>query len=142
MLFSKVDWGKPKRIQGCFVSDDEINAVTEFVKGRVRPTTTRRSSPPLLPLRCPAEAGGFYNEAPSEDDPLLWDAAQIVVETQLGSTSGLQRRLKVGYARAGRIMDMLGEKGIVGPPDGSKPREVLYDEEGSRGPARRRGAVE
>lgn len=53
-----------------------------------------------------------------------------MVESQLGSTSGLQRRLKVGYARAGRIMDMLEEKGVVGPPDGSKPREVLLDEEG------------
>ena len=53
-----------------------------------------------------------------------------MVESQLGSTSGLQRRLKVGYARAGRIMDMLEEKGVVGPPDGSKPRKVLLDEEG------------
>ena len=67
---------------------------------------------------------------PSEDDPLLWDAARIVVDSQLGSTSGLQRRLKVGYARAGRIMDMLEEKGVVGPPDGSKPREVQLDAEG------------
>ena len=66
---------------------------------------------------------------PAEDDPLLWDAARIVVDSQLGSTSGLQRRLKVGYARAGRIMDMLEEKGVVGPPDGSKPREVLLDME-------------
>ena len=67
---------------------------------------------------------------PQDDDPLIWEAAHIVVESQLGSTSGLQRRLKVGYARAGRIMDMLEEKGVVGPPDGSKPREVLLDEEG------------
>lgn len=129
MLFSKVDWGKPKRIQGCFVSDDEINEVVEFVKGQGAPDYHEE----ILSAVAPAQmggGGGFYNEAPSEDDPLLWDAAQIVVETQLGSTSGLQRRLKVGYARAGRIMDMLEEKGIVGPPDGSKPREVLYDEEG------------
>ena len=55
---------------------------------------------------------------PQDDDPLIWEAAHIVVESQLGSTSGLQRRLKVGYARAGRIMDMLEEKGVVGPPDG------------------------
>lgn len=132
MLFSKVDWGKPKRIQGCFVSDDEINGVVEFVKEQGAPDYHEE----ILSVVSPSSVGGgggghaFYNEAPSDEDPLLWDAAKIVVESQLGSTSGLQRRLKVGYARAGRIMDMLEEKGIVGPPDGSKPREVLYDEEG------------
>ena len=130
MLFSKVDWGKPKRIQGCFVSDDEINSVVDFVKEQGDPDYHEEILSAVAPAAMGGGGGSFYNEAPSEDDPLLWDAAQIVVETQLGSTSGLQRRLKVGYARAGRIMDMLEEKGIVGPPDGSKPREVLYDEEG------------
>ena len=130
MLFSKVDWGKPKRIQGCFVSDDEINAVVGFVKEQGSPDYHEEILSAVAPASVGGGGGAFYNEAPSEDDPLLWDAAQIVVESQLGSTSGLQRRLKVGYARAGRIMDMLEEKGIVGPPDGSKPREVLYDEEG------------
>ena len=131
MLFSKVDWGKPKRIQGCFVSDEEINQVTAFVKEQGAPDYHEEILSAVAPASMGGGGGGtFYNEAPTEDDPLLWDAAQIVVESQLGSTSGLQRRLKVGYARAGRIMDMLEEKGIVGPPDGSKPREVLYDEEG------------
>ncbi len=64
-----------------------------------------------------------------EDDPVLWEAADIVVTSGLGSTSMLQRRLSVGYARAGRIMDMLEAKGIVGPPNGSKPRDVLADVE-------------
>ena len=72
-----------------------------------------------------AVGGGI--ETGEDDDPLLWDAADIVVASGIGSTSLLQRRLKVGYARAGRIMDMLEAKGIVGPPDGSKPREVLID---------------
>ena len=62
------------------------------------------------------------------DDPLLWEAADVVVSSDLGSTSNLQRRLKVGYARAGRIMDQLEEKGIVGPANGSRPREVLVDQ--------------
>ncbi|MBR2803953.1 MAG: hypothetical protein IKE20_02245, partial [Eggerthellaceae bacterium] len=61
------------------------------------------------------------------DDPLIWEAAEIVVASGLGSTSNIQRKLKVGYSRAGRIMDMLEEKGIVGPPNGSKPRDVLVD---------------
>ena len=130
MLFSKVDWGKPKRIQGCFVSDDEINGVVEFVKEQGAPDYHEEILSAVAPATMGGAGGGFYNEAPSEDDPLLWDAAKIVVESQLGSTSGLQRRLKVGYARAGRIMDMLEEKGVVGPPDGSKPREVLLDGEG------------
>ena len=64
----------------------------------------------------------------SADDPLLWDAADIVVASGLGSTSNIQRKLSVGYSRAGRIMDMLEEKGVVGPPNGSKPRDVLVDE--------------
>ena len=61
------------------------------------------------------------------DDPLLWEAADIVVASGLGSTSNIQRKLKVGYSRAGRIIDMLEEKGVVGPPNGSKPRDVLVD---------------
>ena len=127
MLFSKVDWGKPKRIQGCFVSDDEINQVVEFVKSHGEPDYHEE----ILSAVAPATmAGGGGGHEASDDDPLMWEAAHIVVESQLGSTSGLQRRLKVGYARAGRIMDMLEEKGVVGPPDGSKPREVLLDEEG------------
>ena len=126
MLFSKVDWGKPKRIQGCFVSDDEINQVVEFVKSQGEADYHEE----ILSAVTPATVVGGTSHEPSDDDPLIWEAAHIVVESQLGSTSGLQRRLKVGYARAGRIMDMLEEKGVVGPPDGSKPREVLLDEEG------------
>ena len=68
--------------------------------------------------------------AASADDPLIWEAAQLVVDSQLGSTSGLQRALSVGYARAGRIMDMLEAKGVVGPANGSKPRDVLLDKDG------------
>ena len=70
---------------------------------------------------------GHVDHGDGDDDPLLWEAADIVVSSGLGSTSLLQRRLKVGYARAGRIMDMLEAKGVVGMPDGSKPREVLVD---------------
>ena len=131
MLFSRVDWGKPKRIQGCYVSDEEIVDVVGFVKEQSAAEYHEEILSAVAPA--PVGGGGGGMTMPGdvqEDDPLLWDAARIVVDSQLGSTSGLQRRLKVGYARAGRIMDMLEEKGIVGPPDGSKPREVLLDAEG------------
>ena len=134
MLFSRVDWGKPRRIQGCFVSDDEINEIVEFVKSQSEPDYHEEILSAVAPASMSMAGGGGIVRTgvaePQDDDPLIWEAAHIVVESQLGSTSGLQRRLKVGYARAGRIMDMLEEKGVVGPPDGSKPREVLLDEEG------------
>lgn len=133
MLFSKVDWGKPRRIQGCFVSDDEINEIVEFVKSQSEPDYHEEILSAVAPASMSMAGGGIVRTGvaePQDEDPLIWEAAHIVVESQLGSTSGLQRRLKVGYARAGRIMDMLEEKGVVGPPDGSKPREVLLDEEG------------
>lgn len=133
MLFSKVDWGKPRRIQGCFVSDDEINEIVEFVKSQSEPDYHEEILSAVAPASMSMAGGGIVRTGvaePQDDDPLIWEAGHIVVESQLGSTSGLQRRLKVGYARAGRIMDMLEEKGVVGPPDGSKPREVLLDEEG------------
>ncbi|MDY2778206.1 MAG: DNA translocase FtsK 4TM domain-containing protein [Collinsella sp.] len=128
MLFSRVDWGKPKRIQGCYVSDEEIVDVVGFVKEQSVADYHEEILSAVAPAAMGGQGAGSSSE-PSEDDPLLWEAARIVVESQLGSTSGLQRRLKVGYARAGRIMDMLEEKGVVGPPDGSKPREVLLDVE-------------
>ncbi len=111
--------------------EDEINGVVDFVNEQGATDYHEEILSAVAPATMSGGGGGgFYNEAPTEQDPLLWDSEKIVVESQLGSTSGLQRRLKVGYARAGRIMDMLEEKGIVGPPDGSKPREVLYVEEG------------
>jgi S-DNA-T family DNA segregation ATPase FtsK/SpoIIIE len=124
MLFSTPAWDKPKRIQGCFVSESEIEQVVAHLKGQAEPDYHEE----ILHLKVSAAGGGL--DAGDEDDPLLWEAADIVVTSGLGSTSMLQRRLKVGYARAGRIMDMLQLKGIVGDPDGSKPREVLVDVEG------------
>ncbi len=125
MLFSIPAWPKPKRIQGCYVSETEIENVVEHLKQQAEPDYHEE----ILKLKVSSGAGGA-SEGIDEDDPLLWEAADIVVTSGLGSTSMLQRRLKVGYARAGRIMDMLEAKGIVGPPDGSKPRDVELDIEG------------
>ena len=125
LLFSKPEFAKPLRIQGCYVSEDEINAVVDMLKEQGEPDyhgeilTTN-----LVTVGTQDVMGSGGSGA---DDPLIWEAAEIVVSTGLGSTSNIQRRLKVGYSRAGRIMDMLEEKGVVGPPNGSKPREVLVD---------------
>jgi S-DNA-T family DNA segregation ATPase FtsK/SpoIIIE len=122
MLLSTPALAKPKRIQGAFVTEEEIHAVVEHLKKQAEPDYHEE----ILHLKVAAVGGGV--EGPDgDDDPLLWDAADIVVTSRMGSTSLLQRRLKVGYARAGRIMDMLEQKGIVGAPDGSKPRDVLAD---------------
>ncbi|NTW27855.1 MAG: DNA translocase FtsK [Coriobacteriia bacterium] len=121
MLFSTPAWAKPKRIQGCYVSEEEIEAVVTHLKGQAEPDYHEE----ILHLKVSSAGGGV--DSGDDDDPLIWEAADITVTSGLGSTSMLQRRLKVGYARAGRIMDMLEMKGIVGPPDGSKPREVLVD---------------
>ncbi|SEH61515.1 MULTISPECIES: FtsK/SpoIIIE family DNA translocase [Atopobiaceae] len=115
----------PRRVLGCYTSDNEIEEVVSFIRDQAEPDYHEE----ILSQVVPGMPGGGREEVGEDDDPLVWEAAQIVVDSQLGSTSGLQRRLKVGYARAGRIMDMLEAKGVVGPPDGSKPREVLLDKE-------------
>lgn len=124
MLFSIPAWPKPKRIQGAYVSETEIEQVVSHLKAQAEPDYHEE----ILHLKV-AVAGGGIDTGDEDDDPLLWEAADIVVTSGMGSTSLLQRRLKVGYARAGRIMDMLESKGVVGPPDGSRPREVLCDVE-------------
>jgi S-DNA-T family DNA segregation ATPase FtsK/SpoIIIE len=124
MLFSTPAWPKPKRIQGAFVSESEIVAVVDHLKSQAEPDYHEE----ILHLKVAANGGGV-DHGEGDDDPLLWEAADIVVNIGMGSTSLLQRRLKVGYARAGRIMDMLESRGVVGPPDGSRPRDVLVDVE-------------
>ncbi|MCB0542639.1 MAG: DNA translocase FtsK, partial [Saprospiraceae bacterium] len=111
------------RLQSAFVDTPEIERVIEFIskqQGFLEPF--------FLPEFHPdGESGGDSKEFSfSEMDEMLEDAARLVVETQHGSTSMIQRRMKLGYNRAGRIMDQLESLGIVGPTEGSKPREVLY----------------
>ena len=126
MLLAKPEYPKPIRIQGPYIPDDEIAAVVAHLKSQGEPeyhSEILKTNVVTLGDSSPLGEGG--SEA---DDPLLWEAADVVVSSDLGSTSNLQRRLKVGYARAGRIMDQLEEKGIVGPANGSRPREVLVDQ--------------
>ena len=126
MLYSKPEYPKPVRLQGCYTAPSEIEAVVEHLKTQGEPeyhNEILNTNIITLGSSMPDGSGG----SGAGDDPLIWEAAEIVVNSGLGSTSNIQRRLSVGYSRAGRIMDMLEEKGIVGPPNGSKPREVLVD---------------
>ena len=125
LLLSKPELARPQRIQGCYVSEDEINAVVDMLKEQGEPEYHGEILKTNLVTVGTQDAMGGEG---TSDDPLVWEAAEIVVSSGLGSTSNIQRRLKVGYSRAGRIMDMLEEKGVVGPPNGSKPREVLVDD--------------
>ncbi len=126
-MLVKLRGKKPRRAQGCWVSDEEIEQTVKFVREQVTADYHEDILTAVVPNApgAPGDPG-----AAKDDDPLVWEAARIVVESQLGSTSSLQRALSVGYARAGRIMDMLEAKGVVGPANGSKPREVLLDKEG------------
>ncbi len=127
MLYSDPSHGgKPMRVQGCYVSDEEIAAVVDHLKAQGDPEYHTE----ILSTVLQSAATGGATAGASGQDPLLWDAAEAVLQMGMGSTSGLQRRLGVGYARAGRIIDMLEERGIVGPGNGSKAREVLVDHEG------------
>ncbi|MGI6229580.1 MAG: DNA translocase FtsK 4TM domain-containing protein [Tractidigestivibacter sp.] len=128
MLY-KLRGARPRRAQGCFVSEEEVERVVSFIKEH-HETDYHDDILTAVSPNSPGGGNAASTGAPTADDPLLWEAADIVVNSQLGSTSSLQRSLSVGYARAGRIMDMLENKGIVGPANGSKPREVLLDKEG------------
>ncbi|MBQ9058508.1 MAG: DNA translocase FtsK, partial [Atopobiaceae bacterium] len=124
MLY-KLRGTRPLRAQSCWVSDPEIEQIVDFIKEHHEVDYHED----ILTVAAPGSPGGSGGRS-SDDDPLLWEAARLVVDSQLGSTSSLQRSLSVGYARAGRIMDMLEQKGVVGPANGSKPRDVLIDAQG------------
>lgn len=118
MLYISAEVAKPKRIQGAFVSDREIEAVVQFLKTKAAPDYVEEVTEKQT-------SGGWAGAADDDDDPLLGEAEAIVVQAGKASASYLQRRLKVGYARAARLLDLLEAKGIIGPGDGAKPRDVL-----------------
>ena len=130
MLFSPVGSTKPRRIQGCFVSDEEVESVVEYVKGD---RTADYDDDVMVEIERQAaiekkQRTGLEEDGPI-DDPMLQDAIKVVVESGQASTSLLQRKLKLGYARAARIVDQMEERGVVGPYEGSKPRKVLITKE-------------
>lgn len=133
MLFSPVGATKPLRVQGCFVTDGEVERIITFIKESQKKMTYDEKIMEEIERQAVSEkkkggdkesGGGFMDE-----DEMLPSAIECVVDVGQASTSLLQRKLKLGYARAARIMDMMEEKGIIGPYEGSKPRQVLISKD-------------
>lgn|GEM_PF-2497220 len=120
MLFSPMGSSKPIRAQGALVTEGELEGVIAYVREQRKPAYAQDLQRTMKQAADERESG-----AGSGDDPLLSEAVRVVIEARGASTSLLQRRLRVGYSRAGRLMDLLSDRGYVGPPEGpSKPREV------------------
>ncbi len=134
MLYAPIGNGKPKRVQGCFVSDPEVEAVANYVKENY---VTNYDQEVMEEIERKAEQTGSKtavsdpepNHDELEGDEMLPAAVDVILETGQASVSMLQRRLKLGYARAARIVDEMEERGIVGPFQGSKPRSILITKE-------------
>jgi len=134
MLYSPIGTGKPQRVQGCFVTDAEVESVANYVKQHYNADYDQQV---LEEIEKKAVQTGKKNAAPDPEpsseeldgDELLPAAVDVILETGQASVSMLQRRLKLGYARAARIVDEMEEKGIVGPFQGAKPRSILITKE-------------
>lgn len=120
MLYLSTEFGKPKRIQGSFASDHDINSVIAHVKSQ----GMAQYNDSIITTTAGAGAGGVMGGSGSGDDDLYNDAVQMVNEAGKASASLLQRRLRIGYARAARLLDILEDNGVIGPADGARPREV------------------
>ena len=135
MLYAPIGVGKPVRIQGAFVSDEEREDVINFVKNHCEAEYDQSVQAQIEKAAedknsgKPADKGGAQEELHSEFDELLPQAVDVVLEAKQASVSMLQRRLKLGYSRAARIVDQMEEIGVVGPFEGSKPRQLLVTKE-------------
>ncbi len=134
MLYAPIGNGKPKRVQGCFVSDPEVEAVATYVKANFNTNYDQQVMEEIekKALQTGNKASASAPEPSAEEmggDEMLPAAVDVILETGQASVSMLQRRLKLGYARAARIVDEMEEKGIVGPFVGSKPRAILVTKE-------------
>jgi S-DNA-T family DNA segregation ATPase FtsK/SpoIIIE len=126
MLFLAGNSAKPRRVQGAYVSDKEVKKVADYLKSVGQPEYQEE-----VVSTSSVRAGvgtGFSFEGGGDEDELLGEAKEVVIQAGKASASLLQRRLRVGYARAARLLDILEEQGIVGPADGAKPRDVFIDE--------------
>lgn len=126
MLLLTSDMPKPKRVQAAFISDDETTKVTDFIRDQRAPQYDDEVVSQPVQLNGKGGIVADYGANDADDD--MWrDAIQVVVEGRKASTSLLQRRLRIGYARAARLIETMEEQGIIGPADGSRPRDVLIN---------------
>ena len=133
MLYAPLGEGKPTRVQGCFISNEEIEAVI----ARIKETSTAEYSEEILEhIEQQAEqvgnnkgGGSSTNDPGDDEDELIEEAIEVIMDCRQASTSMLQRRLKLGYSRAARIIDQIEDRGIIGPSEGSKPRQILISRE-------------
>ena len=123
MLYLSADSSKPVRIQGAFLSDEEVEKVVDYVKSQ----SEAQYDPNMTPSEISSQGGG--SSSADDVDPLYKEVLLFIAKTQKASASLLQRRFKIGYNRAARIIDMLEEDGYIGPVDGSKPRKVFLEKE-------------
>jgi S-DNA-T family DNA segregation ATPase FtsK/SpoIIIE len=115
---------KPKRIQGAFIGDDETQKITDFI--RMQRPPQYNDEVVSQPVQLNGKGGIVADYGANEADDDMWrDAIRVVIEGRKASTSLLQRRLRIGYGRAARLIETMEEQGIVGPADGARPREVL-----------------
>lgn len=122
MLYITAELGKPKRVQGSFISEREVKAVVDFVSGQAG---TVEYSAEILEKQRPGTAlGGSWASDDEGGDDMMAEAVEVVKNAGKASASLLQRRLRVGYARAARLLDLMEEQGVIGPADGAKPRDV------------------
>jgi S-DNA-T family DNA segregation ATPase FtsK/SpoIIIE len=113
------------RSQGVFTSDDEIKRITDFCKAQGKPEFIAE-----IHEKIERKDTDLPDMDSGEDDEILEQAIEVIRQTKRASTSSLQRRLRIGYTRAARVMDLLEERGMIGPPDGAGPREILIDLDG------------
>jgi S-DNA-T family DNA segregation ATPase FtsK/SpoIIIE len=126
MLFSPVGSSRLQRIQGAYIDEAQIAKLTDMWRKQGEPELREELLEEVEPAE--AEGGESSDELDPNEDPLLSDAIRLVAEMQTASTSMLQRRLRLGYTRAGRLIDMLERRSVISGYEGSKPRQVLITE--------------
>jgi S-DNA-T family DNA segregation ATPase FtsK/SpoIIIE len=120
MLFLPPGSSRLTRVHGAYITEAEIEGVVEFCKEQAPPEYDES-----FVMAPPSDEGEEPEDFDGDEDPMYHDAVRVVLEMGKASTSTLQRRLRLGYGRAARILDMMQREGIIGPPDGPRPREVL-----------------